>query len=134
MNKNITRFFKPVIIFFIIISVLILVFAGWLDKNKIDHSVLFYANFILLVLIIITGFLHIKAVANNNPYAFVRSITMSAFLKLIVIAVSVLIYLNTAGENKSIYAVGAAMMLYIIYTILEVKGAMQLNRKKNAES
>jgi len=134
MSKNTLQFFKPIIFLFIIVTILDFIFASWLDAHEVNHSVLLIANIILLILIFITGFLQIKASENNNPYAFVRSITLSAFIKLIVIAVTVLIYLNSSGENKSIYAVGAAMLLYVIYTILEVRSAMHLNRKKNAES
>ncbi len=134
MNKNTIQFFKPIIFLFVIITILAFIFSHWLDAHEVNHSVLLIANFILLALIFITGFLHIKAAETNNAHAFVRSITLSAFIKLIVIAVTVLIYLNSSGENKSIYAVGAAMLLYVIYTVLEVRGAMRLNRKKNAES
>jgi len=134
MNKNAVQFFKPVIFLFIIVTILVLIFANWLDSHEVNHSVLLVANIILLVLIFITGFLHIKAAENSNPHAFVRSITLSAFIKLIVIAVAIFIYLNSSSENKSIYAVGAAMMLYVIYTVFEVRGAMRLNRKRNVES
>ena len=134
MNKNAVQFFKPVIFLFIIVTILVLIFANWLDSHEVNHSVLLVANIILLVLIFITGFLHIKAAENSNPHAFVRSITLSAFIKLIVIAVAIFIYLNSSSENKSIYAVGAAMMLYVIYTVFEVRGAMHLNRKRNVES
>ena len=134
MNKSTIQFFKPIIGLFVVVTLLIFIFSNWLDKNDVNHSVLLYANFILLALVAVTGFLHIKASVNNNPHAFVRSITLSAFIKLIVIAIAVLVYFTTAGENTSVYAVGAAMMLYLIYTVLEVRGAMHLNRKKNAKS
>jgi hypothetical protein len=134
MNKNAIQFFKPVIFLFIIVAILVFIFSNWLDAHEVNHSVLLVANIILLVLIFITGFLHIKAAENSNPHAFVRSITLSAFIKLIVIAVAIFIYLNSSGVNKSIYAVGAAMMLYVIYTVVEVRAAMRLNRKKNVES
>jgi hypothetical protein len=134
MNKNAIQFFKPVIFLFIIVAILVFIFSNWLDAHEVNHSVLLVANVILLLLIFITGFLHIKAAENSNPHAFVRSITLSAFIKLIVIAVAIFIYLNSSGVDKSIYAVGAAMMLYVIYTVVEVRAAMRLNRKKNVES
>ncbi|HVX27825.1 MAG TPA: hypothetical protein VHB70_15850 [Parafilimonas sp.] len=134
MNKNVIQYFKPVIFLFVIVMILVLIFSSWLDAHQFNHSVLLVANFILLLLIIITGLLHIKAATNNNPHAFIRSITLSTFIKLIVIAVTVLIYFNAAGENRSIYAVGAAMLLYVFYTVLEVRGAMRLNKNRNVES
>lgn len=134
MSKNTVQYFKPIIFLFVIVIMLVLIFSNWLDAHQFNHSVILIANIILLGLIIITGLLHIKAATNNNPYAFIRSITLSTFIKLIVIAVAVIIYFNSAGENRSIYAVGAAMLLYVIYTVLEVRGAMRLNRNRNAQS
>ena len=135
MNSILVReFLRPLIVFFIAANALCLVFGAWLDAKGIDHIVLMYANLILFLLTVITSVLHIKAINTNNPYAFVRGITVSAFIKLIVIGASVLLYLSTAGEKRNIYAIAAAMLLYIVYTILEVTGAMRMNRKKNVES
>ena len=53
---------------------------------------------------------------------------LASFIKLIVIAVAVLVYLIKAGNNKSIYAVIAAMVMYILYNVVEVRAAMRLNR------
>lgn len=134
MNKTELRnFFRPVIIFFVLINAACLTGGKWLEEKGIDHAVLIYANLILFTLTIIACFIHIKALKNNNPYAFVRAITLASFLKLIVIAISVAIYFVTTA-TQNIYAVAIAMGFYIGYTIFEVKGAMRLNRDKNAKN
>lgn len=134
MNKPAKAIFKSLTVLFIIITVLCLIFSNQLDSYKIDHKVLLSANFILFILMLITAALHIKALRSNNPNAFIRSITAGVIIKLFVIAAAVLIYLYTSKENKSIYAVALAMLLYMFYTIIEVKATMRLNRNKNAES
>ena len=133
MNKNTIQFFKPAVISFLAVTLVCLVFSKQLDNINVNHTVLLIANFILFVLTLITSALHIKALRNSNPYAFVRSITLGLFIKLIVIAASVLIYLNASKENADIYTIGLAMLLYVVYTIFEVAGAMRLNRKRNAQ-
>ena len=134
MNKTeLSRFFRPVIIFFILINTLCLSCANWLDNKNIDHIVLMYANLILFLLTLIACYIHIKAVNNNNPYAFVRGVTLASLMKLLVIVISVAIYFFTA-ETKSVYAVITAMLLYIVYTMFEVKGAMRINRNRNAKN
>ena len=133
MDKTTIQFFKPVILLFIIVTVLVFILSGWLDAHKIDHFVLLGANCILFMLILITGFIQINASKNSNPHAFVRGITLSTFIKLMVIAASVMIYLIVSKQNKSVYAVGVAMFLYIVYTVVEVNEAMRLNRKKNEQ-
>lgn len=134
MDKpNLRNFFRPIIIFFILINAVCLSCANWLDKKGIDHEVLIIANLILFCLTLVACFIHIRALNNNNPYAFVRSVTAASFLKLIVIAASIAIYF-VVEKSYSIYAVATAMLLYIVYTIFEVKGAMRINRDKNAKN
>src|ERR1044072_5407447 len=116
--------FLPVIILFLVINGACLIFDNWLDQNKIDHTVLLYANLILFVLTLITCSIHLKSVSNNNPHAFVRGVTLASFIKLMIIAISVIIYLIVSAETKSIYAIIIAMIFYVAYTILEVKGAL----------
>jgi hypothetical protein len=134
MNKTeLSAFFRPVIIFFILINALCLACANWLDKKNIDHIVLMYANLILFLLTLIACYIHIRAIKNNNPYAFVRGVTLASLMKLLVIVISVAIYFFSA-ETKSVYAVITAMVLYIVYTVFEVKGAMRINRNRNAKN
>ena len=134
MNKtDLHNFFRPIIILFILITAVCLSFGNWLDGKGIDHIVLMYGNLILFLLTSIACIIHIRALKNNNPYAFVRAVTLASFLKLIVIAISVVIYF-TAVKTRSIYAIAIAMAFYIVYTIFEVKGAMRLNRERNAKN
>lgn len=121
------------IIVFVMITAICLVFSHQLEKYNINHEILLGANIILFVLMMITSLLHVKASRNPNPYAFVRSITLGVFLKLIVIAAAVLIYFYKSEGKINVYTIALAMVFYLVYTILEVAAAMRLNRKKNAE-
>jgi hypothetical protein len=135
MDKNALRnFFTPVIIVFILINALCIGFGNRLDEKRIDHTVLMYANLILFIITLIACYIHIRSFTNNNPHAFVRGVTLASFIKLIAIAVSVMIYLIAAGENRSIYAVVVSMGFYIIYTVFEVGGAMKINRHRNVKN
>lgn len=134
MNKNALRiFFRPVIIFFILINALCLTWGKWLTAKGVDYEALIYANLILFLLTLIACYIHIRTLANDNPYAFVRSITLASFIKLIAIGISVVVYFLYA-EEKNIYSIAIAMIFYIVYTIFEVKGAMKLNRERNAKN
>ncbi len=133
-RKALSRFFRPIIIVFIIINAVCLVFSKQLDAKGVDHIILIYANLILFIITLVTSFILIKSSFNSNPYAFVRGVTLSSFIKLIAIAVSVVIYLHAAGPSGSTYAVAVAMLFYIVYTILEVNGAMKLNKQQNAKN
>jgi hypothetical protein len=73
--------------------------------------------------------MHKRSAQNANPNVFVRSVMAGTFIKLVVIAGAVTIYLMTAGENKSVYAVVAGIGLYFIYTFIEVKSTSRLNKE-----
>ncbi|MFT4153518.1 hypothetical protein [Parafilimonas sp.] len=121
-------------IFFIIINALCLSLANWLDEKNINHSVLLSANFILFIITVIACYIYARSLATDNAHAFVRSVMLVSFIKLMAIAISVFVYLQAAGENRSLYAVAGGMLLYIVYTVLEVNGAMKVNRQKNVEN
>ena len=120
------RFF----IVFIVVTVLALVFANWLDANKMNHFVIIGANAVLLVFTGANMFLQVRAMANPNPNVFVRSVMGGTFLKMVLLVVALAIYLFMAGPNRSIYAIVVSAGLYIAYTAIEVKGLLELNKQK----
>lgn len=133
-KKAFSVFIKPVAVIFLLLSIGCFAFAGWLDAHGINHLVLFFANLLLALITLVACNIHYGSLKNSNPHAFVRGVTLASFMKLMVIAVSVFVYLLAAGENRSVYAVVVAMLFYIIYSIFEVKGAMKLNKERNAEN
>jgi len=123
--------FIPLILLFILINSATLFLANRLDKIHIDHVVLMVVNLVLFSLSALSLLMHSKAAANKNPNVFVRSIMLATVLKLLVIMIGIVLYVYNAGETRSNYAIYAGMLLYIFYTILEVKGALKLNKKTN---
>jgi len=119
----------PMLVFFLLVNSFCLIFKNWLDAKAIDHMVVIIANCILFILSILIFLMHKRSAQNANPNAFVRSVMAGTFIKLMVIAGAVTIYLITAGENKSVYGVVAAIGLYFVYTFIEVKSASRLNNQ-----
>lgn len=119
----------PVFIFFVAVNSFCLLFKDWLSSKSIDPMVLGAGNCILFALSLSIYFMQKRALQHTNPNVFVRSVMAGTFIKLIVIAGAVIIYLLTAGENKSKYAIIAAMGLYFVYTIIENKNASRLNKE-----
>jgi len=119
----------PLLIFFIIVAGFCTLFKTWLNSKGINPAVLGFANILLFILSLAVLSLQKKAMKNPNPQVFIRSIMLGSFIKLIVIAVAVMLYLVIAGEKKSVYAVVASMFLYIVYTAIDVRLASKLNRK-----
>lgn len=119
----------PLFVFFLLVSSFCFLFKDWLDSKQIDHIVVLGANCVLFILSLFIFFMHKRSAQNKNPHAFVRSVMAGTFIKLVVLAGGVALYLFFAGENKSIYAIVVAVGLYFVYTFIEVKSAAGLNKK-----
>ncbi len=137
MTNSSNTFLKkavPFIYLFIILNTTLLLFGKKLDAIKIDHIVVIGANILLFFISIITLAMHLKAVKNSNPNVFSRSIMGGMIIKLFGLGAAVVIYLIQAGKDMSVYAIFVSMFLYVLYTFLEVKIALQLNQKPNANN
>ncbi len=133
-NKKLPKIFLSVILLFTFVNAFCLLFAGVLDTHKINHLVLMVSNLLLFLLSIISLTMHYKAMKNTNPNVFIRSVMGGSFMKLMVIAAAIVAYLSLAGANRSLYAVLCTMVLYVFYTIIEVRNALKMNRKVNGGS
>ena len=99
----------------------------------IDYTVVLVANLLLFIITFISYMVHMKAVNSNNPYAFVRGVMMMMVVKLIVLGAAVVIYLYAFKETKNIPAILVGLLLYIIYSVVDVRAATKLSKqtKKN---
>ena len=132
MTKEFSRLIRPLLILFIMLTSLLLAFQARLVSKKVNVDVVIIANILLFVVSIANIYFQMRSLRNPNlsPSAVIRGLMAGTFLKLMVLAAAVIIYLVAAGENRSINAVFVSMGLYIIYTWLEVKISLRLNPKK----
>lgn len=124
------KLLMPTFAFFNIVNLTFLIWANYWDSIKIDHSVVIFGNALLFLVGLISLWLHINASKKENPNVLVRSIMGSTLIKMMVIAVSVLIYLKLMKGEKSKLAVITTMAIYLVYVFLEVKTALRLNKKQ----
>jgi hypothetical protein len=132
MTKEFSRLIRPLLILFIMLTSLLLAFQARLVSKKVNVDVVIIANILLFVVSIANIYFQMRSLRNPNlsPGAVIRGLMAGTFLKLMVLAAAVIIYLVAAGKSRSINAVFVSMGLYIIYTWLEVKISLRLNPKK----
>jgi len=87
-------------------------------------------NLLLYSLSALTVWMHLKAIQSPNPNMFTNSVMGSTVLKLFVLGIATVIYLVIVGKDRSVFGIVATMVLYIIYTVLDVKAALILNKKQ----
>jgi hypothetical protein len=125
---------KSILIIFLLVTILAFAFGAQLDALKMNHWVILGANLLLFAISIFTLFMHQASIKSANPKAFINSVMVGMIVKLLVIGAAILLYVNMAGANKNVYAVYTGMLLYLVYTALEVNIALQLNKKPNANN
>ncbi|HWK08109.1 MAG TPA: hypothetical protein VNS58_30980 [Puia sp.] len=133
-NKAPGRPFLPIVIIFIVSSLLFLGARQWLAARNIDYIVMLSGNGILFLATALSFYLYSKALHNANVQLFLRMLYASLLIKMVFSIAATLLYLFFAGAAVSKYAIIGCFGLYILYTYVEVKVLMRLIRKlpKNA--
>lgn len=131
MKKN--RFIGlPLVILFIVLNALFITSKKFLLKYNIDQEVILIANLLMFILSMLAIIMHRKSIKNPNPNVFARSIMGATVLKLFVLASAAIIYfIAAAGSARNVNAVFGGMVLYVLYSILEVRIALLLNKHRD---
>lgn len=122
----------PVLIVFFIFNAIFYLAKVQITKWGIDTSVLLVANWLILILTLITLFIQKRALLNKNPNVFIRSIMAGMMIKMFACMIAIFIYYYAAKEKFSKPAVITALLMYFIYLIVEVKMVTKLNKQKDA--
>ena len=128
INKN----YIALIILFLIINLICLLYKnGYIHLGfYIDENVVVVANALLFLLALIGTYRHIKAIRDPNPNVFIRSIMLMTVLKFFVLCGAAVIYILLAKQNRNVPGIIVGMTLYVLYAVLEVRGAYGMNKKK----
>jgi hypothetical protein len=133
MKRKRPVYLAPILVF-VILNGLILTMRSFFERKNIDQEVLIYAN---LLMFLLTGFallLHSRAVQNPNPNAFVRSVLTATVLKLFILGGAVFMYIAMAGKARNENAILFSGIFYFVYTFVEVRVALALNKTKNEKN
>ena len=122
----------PLLLVFIICIGFFISAKVLLAKWGIDNGVLIIANSLFLLLALITFFVQQKALQNKNPNVFVRSVMAGMMIKMFSCIIAIFVYWFVMKDKFSKASVVAAMLVYLIYLVVEVKMITKLNRQKNA--
>lgn len=115
-----------------IITFIIFALRNQLEAWGFDVIVLFAGNLLLFLVTLLSSWFHVKGAKDENPNAFVRSIYAGTMIKMFVIMVVVILYgLIVKPFNKE--AVIACLVLYVMYTVIDVKYAMRTVKQKKSE-
>lgn len=129
LDKN----YLYLLLFFVLSSTICLGFKMKEYDARVNFDVIEGGNVLIFILSMISCRMHLKAATSKDANAFVRSIQGSMLLKLFILGAAAFIYVYLAGAKRNAPAIFICMGLYVIYSIIEVRGAYVLIGKKNEE-
>src|SRR5690606_31870455 len=86
------RVLLPVLLLFFAMLLLIIFCKDWLVKINVNPAVVRAGNLLMAILTIITIAIQHRALQNSNPNVFIRSVMSTMLIKMLVIALSLIIY------------------------------------------
>lgn len=116
---------------FLIVNVLVFIFKNTLMDHGFDIPFLLVANVLLFLLSFFGFYLQHKSVQSVNANAFVRGLYSSLLLKMFVIVGAIFIYIFVMEGHVNKPSLFTSMIIYLIYTFIEVTQLMKIARKKN---
>ena len=131
MNRSLTSKSGPVIALFIIINILAFIFKSSLINYGFDVPFLLIANALLFLLSLFGFYIQTKGVRSSNVNAFVRGLYSSLLLKMFVIIAAIFIYIFMIDGHVNKPSLFTSMVIYLVYTSIEVIQLMKLARNKN---
>lgn len=122
----------PLVITFLVLTVVIFAGTIFYKESGIDYVVLMGGNCLFFLVSLVVFRMQYRAMYNNNPNVFIRSVMGGMIIKVFACVIAVVAYylLSNPAFNKP--AVYASMVIYIVYLVVEVRTVMKLNKTKNA--
>jgi hypothetical protein len=128
-NKTSMLLFRPILLIFIVLSIVFFLTSSALLSRGVDYRVLLTGNFLLFGVTTVSFFLYTKGLRNQNMQAFVRVMYGSLLVKFFVCLVAVLIYAAVARAAVNRNGILGCFILYFLYTFLEVRILLQKSQK-----
>lgn len=122
----------PLIITFLVLTITIFAAAFLFNEKSISYMMIMAFNCLFFFISFFVFRMQYRAMYNNNPGVFIRSVMGGMIIKVFACLIAIVAYYFISGPAFNKPAVYAAMVIYIIYLVVEVRVIMKLNKIKNA--
>lgn len=133
MGRYKFRPFVPVILLFIVVNAFVVAARESIESRGFDQAFLIYGNLLLFAATFVSYLIASKGLRATNPNAFIRSVTASMMVKMLLVIVAVAIYIVSFGADVNKPSLFTTMLLYLVYTFLEV-GILMKQAKDQANA
>ena len=131
MDRNKSRSLQLMVLVFVILNALFIAGRGMLEKRGIDQGVVLIGNVVVFAVSFIAFILTQRTLENKNPHVFVRAVYSGFIIKFFILVIAAFIYFQLV-ETINKPALFVMLILYLVYTFLEVSSLLRLLKgKKN---
>jgi hypothetical protein len=127
---NLRNSLRPILLLFLGINFFGLVFYKQLNTAGVNADVFLAGHVLVFILTIVSFYLLNKGLNAKTTFNFMSSVYGSFLMKLVLGASAVVGYVMYAGDGKNLPAVFANLFLYLFYTFLEIRGLLEILKKK----
>ncbi|MET0637680.1 MAG: hypothetical protein ABWZ25_16745 [Chitinophagaceae bacterium] len=131
MNRSNWKSLQWMILVFIILNGFFIAGRSLLEKKGIEQDVVIVGNLVLFGVSLTAFLLTRKTLDNKNPHVFVRAVYSGFIIKFMIVVLAAFVYFQAVDQvNKP--ALFVVLVLYLVYTFIEVSSLLRLLRgKKN---
>lgn len=104
-----------------------------LGQHGFDMGFITGGTFFLFIVFILSVFIHSSALHAANPHVFMRSVYMSMMVKMFSSAIALVIFVLYNNGKINTEGVFMLMLIYVVFTVVEVGSLMKALRKKDVE-
>jgi hypothetical protein len=122
--------FLPLLGVFFILNAGFFFTRSLLAKYNVSADVLLVGNIILFTATAVSFYFYYKSYDHNKSQAFLSYIYLGMLVKMLLCLFSAFIYIRAAGKEVNKPAVIGCMIIYLLYTILEVLILTKLSKQK----
>jgi hypothetical protein len=120
--------FRPIVVVFVVVSVLLLAAHDRLAAQwNMDYRVVLVGNAVLFLATAFSFYLYSKALRNSNTQLFLRMMYSSLLVKMVSVLAAILLYLFMSRDVNKAGIIGS-LVLYVVYTYVEVKVLIRLSK------
>lgn len=123
-------FLRIVVAFFILVNFSIALLKSPLEAANISRSVLYSGNVILFIVTLMAFYFESKGLEQKTTAAFMKYMYSGMMLKLFVCLIAVLSYVFATRPDYSRTAILICMLLYVVYTAVEIITLTKINKEK----
>ncbi|GAC1383084.1 MAG: hypothetical protein NVSMB45_10010 [Ginsengibacter sp.] len=113
--------------------VVLFLLKNLLQQNGFDFKFVAGGTVFLFLVFLLSIFIHSSALFATNPHVFMRSVYMSMMIKMFSSAIALIIFVLYSNGRINTGGVFSLMLVYVIFTVVEVGSLMKALGNKNVE-